>query len=159
MLLLINRVGSKIDVQKLSKELGVTRVTINEYLAFLEGTYFISLISPFTTNKDVEIRAAKKVYLCDSGLINNLGNISFGSIFENAIYHQLRLKGEVNYYQKKSGVEIDFVIDREAFEVKTKGTLYDLTKLKRVAKALNIKRVNLVSFEYSNAPVTYGFQI
>ena len=42
-LLLISRVGSKIDVQKLSTELGITRVTVMGYLAFLEGTYFISL--------------------------------------------------------------------------------------------------------------------
>lgn len=159
MLLLISRIGSKIDVQKLSKELGVTRITINEYLAFLEGTYFISLISPFSTNKDVEIRAAKKVYLCDSGLVSTLGDAPFGNVFENAIYHQLRFRGEIKYFQKKSGVEIDFINGREAFEVKTKGTLYDLTKLKRVVKTLNIKKSNVISFEYSSASVMYGFQI
>lgn len=159
MLLLINRVGSKIDVQKLSKELEVTRVTLNEYLAFLEGTYFISLISPYSTNKDVEIRSAKKVYLCDSGLANNLGNVPFGQVFENTIFHQLRLKGEVKYYQRKNGVEIDFIREREAFEVKHKGSDYDLTRLKRIAKSLDIKKANIISFEYSNAPVMYGFQI
>lgn len=159
MLLLITRVGSKIDVLKLSRQLGVTRVTVNEYLAFLEGTYFISLIPPFSTNKDVEIRSAKKVYLCDSGLVNNLGNIPFGNVFENTIYHQLRLKGEVKYYQRKSGVEIDFIRGDEAFEIKVKGTDYDLKKLKRITKALDIKKANIISFEYSSIPVVYGFQI
>lgn len=158
-LLLINRIGSKVDVQKLSKELGVTRVTINEYLAFLEGTYFISLISPYSTNSDVEIRSAKKVYLCDSGLVNNLGNVPFGSVFENVIYHQLRLKGEVKYYQRKSGVEIDFITGGVAFEVKAKGSDYDLKRLQRITKTIKVKKVNVVSFEYSNAPVLYGFQI
>ncbi len=160
MLLLINRVGSKIDVQKLSKELGVTRITINEYLAFLEGTYFISLISPFSTNKDVEIRTAKKVYLCDSGLVSSLGDVPFGNVFENAIYHQLRLKGVVNYYQRKSGVEIDFMLDRQsAWEVKTKADSYDITKLQKLAKTVKINTVNVISFEYSSAPVVYGFQL
>lgn len=160
MLLLINRVGSKIDVQKLSKELGVTRVTINEYLVFLEGTYFISLIPPFSTNKDVEIRAAKKVYLCDSGLVSSLGDVPFGNVFENAIYHQLRLKGKVNYYQRKSGVEIDFILDGQtAWEVKTKANSYDIKKLQKLAKTIKIESVKVISFEYSSAPVVYGFQL
>lgn len=160
MLLLINRIGSRIDVQKLSIELGVTRITINEYLAFLEGTYFISLISPFSTSKDVEIRAAKKIYLCDSGLANNLGNTHFGSIFENAVHNQLRLKGKVNYYQRKSGVEIDFILDKQsAWEVKTKASSYDTTKLRKLSKTIKINQVNVISFEYSNAPVVYGFQL
>lgn len=159
MLLLINRIGSKIDVQKLSKELGVTRVTINDYLAFLEGTYFISLIFPYSTNSDVEIRSAKKVYLCDSGLVNNLGDVPFGSVFENAIYQKLRLKGEVKYYQRKSGVEVDFITEETAFEVKTKGSDYDLKRLQRISKTLPVKKVNVVSFEYSNTPVLYGFQV
>lgn len=160
MLLLINRIGSKIDVQKLSQELGVTRVTINEYLAFLEGTYFISLVPPFSTNKDVEIRAAKKVYLCDSGLVNNLGDIPFGGIFENTVYNQLRCKGEVNYYQRKSGVEIDFILDKKiAWEVKTKGTKQDVNKLNRLIESLKLTEGHVVSFDYTNASVVFGFQI
>lgn len=160
MLLLTSRVGSKIDVQKLSKELGVTRVTINDYLAFLEGTYFISLVAPFSTNKDTEIRAAKKVYLCDSGLVNNLQNLPFGNIFENAVYHQLRPKGEVNYYQRKSGVEIDFIVNKKsALEVKTKVSSYDVKKLQRVVRTLGLNQGNLISFEYSKATTVYGFQL
>lgn len=161
MLLLVNRIGSKIDVQKISKELGVTRVTVKEYLAFLEGTYFISLITPFSSNKDIEIRSAKKVYLCDSGLVNSLGDVSFGSIFENAIYHQLRLKGEVNYYQRKSGVEIDFILNQQiAWEVKTKASSHDVAKLQKLTKTLkDLEEANVVSFEYSPAAVVYGFQL
>lgn len=159
-LLLISRIGSKIDVQKLSNELGVTRITINEYLAFLEGTYFISLISPFSTNKDTEIRSAKKVYLCDSGLVNNLGNISFGGVFENAIYHQLRLKGEVMYYQRKSGVEIDFVLEKQiAWEVKTTANRSDQVRVQRLGKELELKEGKVVSFEYVDNKTIYGFQL
>ncbi len=160
MLLIINRIGSRIDVAKLSNELGVTRVTINEYLAFLEGTYFISLISPYSTNADVEIRSAKKVYLCDSGLVNNLGKVSFGTVFENAIYNQLRVQGELNYYQRKSGVEIDFILNKQvAWEVKTKGGSYDQIRLQRLVKELKLKEEKIVSFEYSKADVVYGFQL
>ena len=159
-LLLISRVGSKIDVQKLSTELGITRVTLMEYLAFLEGTYFISLISPYSTNKDTEIRLAKKVYLCDSGLVNSIQNIPFGSLFENTVYNQLRIKGGINYYQRKSGVEIDFILKKQtAYEVKTKATFFDKLKLHRLDKELKLKTDNMVSFEYSDIKTVYGFQL
>lgn len=160
MLLLMSRVGSKVDVQKLSAELGITRVTLNEYLAFLEGTYFISLVPPYSRSRDTEIRGAKKVYLCDSGLANILGNISFGAVFENAIYHQLRAKGEVRYYQRKNGVEIDFILSgKSAWEVKTKATKQDLSHLLRLVKELKIAESQVISFEYVNNPIFYGFQL
>lgn len=160
MLLLISRVGSKVDVQKLSSELGITRVTLKEYLAFLEGTYFISLVSPYSTNKDTEIRGAKKVYLCDSGLAHILGKVSFGSIFENAIYHQLRTKGEVKYYQRKNNVEIDFILNGElALEVKTKANEHELSRINKLVKELGLNKGQVISFEYTDNPVLYGFQI
>lgn len=160
MLLLISRVGSKIDVQKLATELGITRVTVMEYLAFLEGTYFISLISPYSTSRDTEIRAAKKVYLCDSGLVNSIQNIPFGSLFENTVYNQLRTYGEMNYYQRKSGVEIDFILNKQiAYEVKTKATVFDKSRLQRLVKELKLKIGSIVSFEYSDVKTIYGFQL
>lgn len=159
-LLLISRIGSKVDVQKLSTELGITRVTVMEYLAFLEGTYFISLVSPYSTNKDTEIRAARKVYLCDSGLVKSVQNTSFGNLFENVIYNQLRSRGEVNYYQRKSGVEIDFILNKqEAWEVKTKADSHDQVKLQRLVEDLKLKSKKIVSFEYSKTNAVYGFQL
>lgn len=160
MLLLLGRIGNRLDIQKLSKELGITRVTVMEYLAFLEGTYFISLVAPYSTSRDTEIRSAKKVYLCDSGLVNNIQNISFGSLFENTVYNQLRIKGEINYYQRKGGVEIDFILNKQiAYEVKTKATVFDKSRLQRLVKQLKLKEANLVSFEYSDIKTLYGFQL
>ena len=160
MLLLISRVGSKIDVQKLSTELGITRVSVMEYLAFLEGTYFISLISPYSTSRDTEIRSAKKVYLCDSGLVNSIQNIPFGSLFENTVYNQLRTQGEINYYQRKNGVEIDFILNKQtAYEVKTRATVFDKSKLQRLVKELKLKMGGIISFEHSHIKTLYGFQL
>lgn len=158
--LLAGRVGSRFEVQKLASELGLTRATIYEYLAFLQGTYFISLISPYSTNRDVEIRGAKKVYLCDSGMVKHLGQNEFGKVFENAVYHQLRIEGDINYYQRKSRVEIDFVLDKsKAYEVKSMPFEKDRKNLERLSKEVGISSYQLVSFEYSSLPVTYGFEL
>lgn len=159
-LLLAARVGSKIDVQKLAAELGTTRITIGEYLSFLEGTYFLTLLAPHSTNRDTEIRGAKKVYLCDTGLANILGKREFGAVFENMVFHQLRPRGEAKYYQRKSMVEVDFVVNgTEAWEVKTKAGRQDVVRIKRLCKEFGLKKNHVVSLEWTDVPVLYGFQL
>jgi hypothetical protein len=52
-----------LDAIKLSKELGVSRVTLQDYIAFLEGTYFIKTVKPYSTGRDSEIRNSASLYL------------------------------------------------------------------------------------------------
>jgi len=160
-LLLMQRAGSRLDIQKLASELGVSRPTIYEYLAFLEGTYFIQLIKPYSKNRDVEIRGSEKVYVCDSGLLNNIAQASEGALFENNICQLLRPKGELHYYQKGKNKEVDFILNRkEAYEVKLRPSLQDLNYLRNTSEALGIKKYKLISRYYSNLRnILYGFSL
>lgn len=162
LLLLMERIGNRVDISKLAAELGISRPTVKEYLAFLEGTYFISLIPPYSRSRDVEIRGAPKVYCSDSGLAAHLAKIEFGRVLENAIFHQLRVRAKkLQYFQKKTGVEIDFIVDeKEAYEVKLKATERDARTLARLAQELGIKDAHLVSYRFTPPIRTwYGFQI
>ena len=115
MLLLMQSTGSKIDIQKISRDLKISRPSIYDYIAFLEGTYFIKTIRPFSQGRSTEIRKMPKVYICDTGLVNQFAKIGAGHLFENSIFQNLRGKGELNYYQRKSGIEIDFIYDKKNF--------------------------------------------
>lgn len=161
MLLLMQRIGSKIDIQKLALELKVSRPTIYNYLSFLEGTYFIKLIKPYSKNKNVEIRGSEKIYFCDSGLVNNLAQINEGALFENNIFQLLRPKGEINYFQKKGGIEIDFILNKkETYEVKLHPHKQDLKRLKKLSNELKIKNFKLISKNYSELKdINYGFNL
>jgi predicted AAA+ superfamily ATPase len=112
-LLLAERTGSKLELQKLSRELGISRPTLTEYLAFLEGTYLIKTIRPYSRGRDSELRRLPKVYFCDSGLAGRLARLDAGHLFENSVFQSLRAQGELNYYQKKNGAEIDFILDKK----------------------------------------------
>jgi len=152
-LLLTNRVGSKIEISKIASEIGVSRETVYSYLNFLEKTYFIFLISPFSQNRDIEVRAAKKLYFCDTGILNYLGKVSYGSIFENFVFNNLRKYGVINYYQRYKGQEIDFIIDgRFAFEAKIKTSEFDIKHLKRIANSLRIKEYYIITHDYYDLP-------
>ncbi len=146
--LLSSRVGSKVDYTKLSSLIGINRHKIKEYILFLENTYFIKLIKPFVTNKDREIALQSKLYFSDNGILNTFKNITSGAILENSIANQLSLKGKLNYYAKKTGQEIDFIVDEKvAIEVKETPTESDLKTLNRRAKSINIKQTALVGLE------------
>lgn len=155
-LLLLQRAGAKIDISKLASEVGVSRETVYSFISFLENTYFISLISPFSRNVDREVSGSRKVYVCDNGFLNHFTRVSEGSSFENAVFLNLRKYGKINYYQKRSGAKIDFILNEEkAFEVKTKSTPGDFSRLQRTACALGMKEYYIVSAHFD--PSEYAF--
>lgn len=160
-LLVAARIGSKLDIQKISRELGISRLTLYDYLAFLEGTSFLQLVRPLTSGRNGEIRKAPKVYLCDSGLARHLARPDAGLLFENGVFQNLRPKGELRYFQKKNGPEIDFILDRRAgFEVKQSPQPADLNRLKSSAARMGLESWAVVARNYSDLDgVTYGFMI
>lgn len=145
--LLAARVGSKIDFTKLGSIAGIDRRKVSDYIYLFENTYLINAVSPFTKNIDKELVQQPKLYFSDNGLLNVLGgeSISSGQLFENAVYIQLKNLYEVNYYQKKNGQEIDFILNKKiAAEVKETPILQDLNVLKHRAEELSMKKQILI---------------
>jgi len=148
-LLLAGRIGSKIEVSKIAVEIGVSRETIYSYLYFLERTYFIFLVSPFAKNINGEVRGAKKIYFCDTGLLNQISKVSEGILFENAVFLNLKNYGKVNYYQRYKGPEIDFILDETiGFEVKLNARTVNINKLKRIAESIGLKEYYVISKDF-----------
>ncbi len=150
--LLASHTGSRIDVSKLSSISGISRVKLNEYLDLFEYTYFIHRIPAFTRNKDKEISSSRKIYLADNGILQVLAQVSSGQAFENAIAIQLLRMGEVTYFQKKTGQEVDFILDKKvAIEVKETASLPDLKTLNYRADDLVLPERWLVGRHFSNS--------
>jgi len=152
LLLLLQRVGSKLEISKLASEIGISRDTVYSYLSFLEGTYFIFSLPPFSRNVDREVSGTKKVYFCDNGIINLFGKVSDGSMLENAVFHNIRKYGKIHYYQKRSGGEIDFILPEKktALEVKLRGSEKDYKKLKKLSESLALEECYIISQNYSS---------
>lgn len=150
-LLLANRVGSQLDLVKLSQELQITRATLYSYLSFLQATYFIHLVSPFSKSIDREVSGSQKVYFCDNGILRIMANLNYGHLFENTVYNQLKLQGSINYYRKKTGAEIDFIFDKKiAYEVKLSASPVDINRLLRKMLVLKIKQGRVISKNYAD---------
>ena len=129
-LLLTSRIGSKIDVVKLSSELGVGRETVYGYLEFLQKTYFLTLLGKHSNSIDRKVAGGKKVYFCDGGLANKLSRVSWGQLFEQSVFTCLRPFYNLSFYDKGGVSEIDFVVDgKTGLEVKTIAGKRDLWNL------------------------------
>lgn len=145
MKILAPRIGNRLDVSKLSRLVGISRPTIQNYLEFLEHTYLIKRVSVVANDPDREIVKAQKLYFLDTGLANILGDLSGGAKFENTVFCQLRHLGQVNYYSLKTGQEIDFILDKKyALEAKEHPVLKDKKQLEILAKRIDIKKSYLV---------------
>ncbi len=144
--LLSSRVGSKMDMAKLGSIGGINRNKVANYLNLFEQTYFLVRLSPFTKNADKEISQQPKYYFSDSGMLNQMEASAIGKVFENAVVNQfLRLDKKVNYYQKKTGQEIDLIWkENTAIEIKTTPSKSDAASLDARAKSIGLKKKYLV---------------
>ncbi len=146
LLLLVPRIGSMLDVSRLSIELGVSRPKIYQYLEFLQGTFVIKLLPRYAKGVDRSVAGGKKAYFSDTGLLNIIGNVNDAQLFENAVINQLGGFGDVSFYNKRNTAEIDAIVDKKfAFEIKLKGTDKDYLKLKKISAGLGLKESRIIS--------------
>ncbi len=137
--LLTARIGSKLDYQKIGVLTGLSRHKVKDYIQLFKATYFLHLVEPFSHSPDRSIAVQPKIYIADNGLVNQFAQVSSGALFENAIANQLLQLGKVNYFQKKNGQEIDFILEeKRAIEVKETSGPSDLKTLQSRAESLGI---------------------
>lgn len=143
--LLAVRIGTKLDISKLTSATSMSRASVENYLALFEQSYLIRSIPVSATSPEREIVKARKIYFLDNGIASISTDLSSGAKFENAVFNQLQMRGEVSYYQLKTGKEIDFILNKEsAFEVKETANPTDLKQLSHLAKNLSIEKCYVV---------------
>ena len=150
-LLLLPRIGNILDITKLSNELKINRVKLYNYLELLQGVFFLDLIPKYSKSIDRSVAGGKKVYFADTGLINIIGKINDGQLFENAVANQLKEYGAVSYFNRRNKAEIDFILNKEiAFEVKLNGIEKAILKLEKETEKLGLKEFYLISKNHTN---------
>lgn len=154
-LLLVPRAGNILDITKLSDELEINRVKLYSYIEFLQGVFFLQLIPKFTKSIDKSVAGGKKVYFADTGILNVVGKVNEGQLFENAIANQLNKFGDLSFYNQRNTAEIDFILNKEiAFEVKINATEKDLKRTTYLAEKIGIKETYLISRKYNETEKT-----
>jgi len=112
------QIGNVVVYSELSKLIGVNAVQLKEYLSVFEKAFLTKTISPFFTNKQLEIVKNPEIFFFDMGLRNVIiknfsaleDRVDKGAMLENFVFREL-VERDVKYYRTKNGAEVDFIID------------------------------------------------
>ncbi|TSC56975.1 MAG: ATPase [Parcubacteria group bacterium Gr01-1014_18] len=126
-LLLMERAGKIVSINKLANIMDMSTDTARRYLRMFEETYLIYLV-PRCGKTNEKVLAPKKLYAADLGIRTFFtGFRDKGSLFENYIYLQIKQNHPCYVYEK--GIEIDFCTqDKHLIEVKYNSELTDKQK-------------------------------
>jgi predicted AAA+ superfamily ATPase len=123
--ILAHQNGQMLNIQSISKSLGLSSPTVKSYIEFMESAFLIHLVRPYFSNIKKRLVKSPKIYLLDTGILHSLldipsfdklmGNPAVGSSFENFVLNQLLTvvdSSNIYFYRTADGTEMDFVITR-----------------------------------------------
>ncbi|EDY81605.1 hypothetical protein VDG1235_1223 [Verrucomicrobiia bacterium DG1235] len=120
------RVGQLLNITSLANDVGISRITAENWLTFLETSYLCYRLQPYHANLGKRLTKSPKLYFYDVGLASYLIGIKTadqiathplrGELFENLIisdfHKQFHNAGDVPqlyFYRDLQGTEIDCV--------------------------------------------------
>ncbi|MCB0737015.1 MAG: ATP-binding protein [Bacteroidetes bacterium] len=110
-LLLMERAGKQVSINKVSSVLGISTQTGKHYLELFAQSYLVHLVGRYGKLNE-QLVSPKKAYACDTGIRTAYtGQRDWGSVFENYVF--LRLKHLNLRYIKENGIELDFISENK----------------------------------------------
>ncbi len=107
-LLLMERSGKQLSVNKIANILGISVDSSKKYLSYFNDTFLIHLLSRYG-NTNEKILSPRKIYCGDMGIKYSFTGLRDpGSYFENYLF--LKMKHHDIYYVYQDGIEIDFYL-------------------------------------------------
>lgn len=154
---LITNATTSFSYNGLAKTLNSNENSVKEFIRLLENCFLMQEIKRFSFSLKKQIKAKKKVYCVDNGI---LANVSFrfsknrGKLFENLVYSEfLKRNKEIYYYSNKN--ECDFIVkDNEelsafqaTYELNDENRKREVKGLKEALKDLNIKQGFIITYD------------
>ena len=116
--------GQTVNYSTLAASLGISSVSVKNYVELLASTYMVEIVPPWFSNLGKRLVKAPKVYIADSGITAALlglhsfeelsGHPVFGAAWEQIVLANLRgwyPNAEICYYRTSNGSEVDFVVN------------------------------------------------
>lgn len=128
--LLAGRIGQELNLQSISKQIGVSSTTLGKWLSILEASFIVTLIPPYYENFGKRVVKSPKIYFVDIGLACWLLGIEAtqqvfrdplaGSLFENLVVLEI-LKRQINrgretklyFWRDHNQNEVDLIVENK----------------------------------------------
>lgn len=122
------RTGQVVNYHDLAGNVGVSPVTIKEWLSLLEDSFVISLVHPYHSNRSKRLIKSPKLYFLDMGLaaylagwrdpemlrLGPMGGAAFEThVFGNILryYKHRALDVQIHFWRDRDGNELDFLVE------------------------------------------------
>ena len=153
--------GQLFNGTTLGNSLGVSTPTVKRYVDFLEDSFLLKSLHPYSWNMSKRLVKSPKVYLTDTGILHHLvgvtdfislsGNPIIGSSWESFVINQILAlkKNQIGmyFYRTHHGAEVDLVFTRGLTVVATAEIKY--------SNAPKLSKGNYLAFEDLKAPVNF----
>ncbi len=167
--LLAHQIGNLVNLNELATQLGVSKNTVDQYIAILEKYFVIFRLTPFSRNLRSELNSRFKIYFWDLGIRNSVISRYFpletrddlGAIFENLIIASILKRNTYSrkpfnayFWRTYQGYEIDLVLENSttqelwAFQISFSGksTFSRAFDVYRPAKTFMVNMENAYRF-------------
>ena len=155
--------GEMINFASMAGDAQVPASTVREYYEILKDTFIAHEVPAFTETRKRKAISTSKYYLFDVGLARHLqgrrglapGSAEYGSAFESYIFQEIKAFCDYHrlhtpaYWRSKSRIEVDFVFEDLAVEVKARKNVIgrDLKGLRALREEGLFAHYLLVSME------------
>jgi predicted AAA+ superfamily ATPase len=106
--------GKRMTFQSVAKTVGLNGInTAKNYLSYLEESYLISTVLPYSEKIKEQIRLPRKIYVMDNAIATSLSTRSTedsGPLLECIVYQELRRRKAEIWTYLSPKVEVDFLI-------------------------------------------------
>lgn len=123
--LLAGQIGQLINLSEISNTIGISVLTLKNYLWYGEKTFIFNRLLPYFINIRKEITRSPKIYFFDLGLRNYcLGifgtvakSVEYGHVFENLVYNMIRQRiqttgSSLHFWRTKDKADVDFIVKK-----------------------------------------------
>ena len=149
----------------------ISRVTILNFLEYMESVFLVSLLEQYEKSARKRISSQSKTYMIDIGISRLFSDIHRGRSLENAVFLELLRRkgpsGSINYLKLKSGKEVDFIVGGKSkeliqvsYDVSASSTRSRETDaLVEAATKLGLKKGMVITYDYEGKETIDGILI
>lgn len=176
--LMMNTAASRFSARSLGRSLGaLSTATIQKFIGYCRDAYLIQDLQPYFFKPRMRIKADRKIYSFDNGLISAKSQPATSNdsrLLENLVFVELVRRGfrpniDLFYYQTRSGNEVDFLLRRGAKNLELLQVTQNLSSLKsrereiralrQGAEELNAGRLTVVTLDTTETIREAGMEI
>jgi len=155
--IILSNPGGILNVNSIARDLGRSKITISNYLKFLETSLIVKSLSNYRPSKMASSRKLKKFYPSTTSLIYAYSKETFeenmGRVLETYIVNTLNAE----YYYRMGGREINVILKSDGriipVEVKEKVDARDIEKFKGNMEYINAESGVMITL---NQEMDYG---